>query len=122
MTDHDESLMDRVRAAFGMGSEDRSDAPSDDAEEFPVLPEDPGDPGGIGHNPGPVGSARYERGVAPAEIGGTDEDPDGELDLTRQDVRASEFGAAYGQDRPPLPTEAAWDRGEAVPEDVDRAG
>jgi hypothetical protein len=78
-------------------------------------PEGDGDPGGLGHNPGPVGSARYEHGTPPSEIGGTDHDAQGEVDTTREDVKASEFGGAYGRDRPPLPTDAAWDRGEASP-------
>lgn len=81
-----------------------------------ARPEGADDPGGLGHNPGPAGSARYEHGTPRAEIGGTDEDPEGELDTTRDDVKATEFGGAYGRDRPPLPTDAAWDRGEASPD------
>jgi hypothetical protein len=77
--------------------------------------EDPNDPGGLAHNPGPAGSARYEHGTAPSEIGGPDHDAEGDLDTTRDDVKATEFGGAYGPDRPPLPTDAAWDRGEAPP-------
>jgi hypothetical protein len=78
------------------------------------------DPGGLGHNPGPVGSARYEHDTPPAEIGGPDHDADGDLDTTRDDVKATEFGGAYGRDRPPVPTDAAWDRGEATPHSEER--
>ena len=42
-------------------------------------------------------------------------DAEGDVDTTRDDAKATEFGGAYGQDRPPLPTEAAWDRGEPPP-------
>ena len=114
MPDHDDSLIDRVKNAFG------GRRPEDGGGASGSFEQDPDDPGGLGHNPGPPGSARYEHGTSPAEIGGPDHDPEGDLDTTRDDVRATEFGGAYGQDRPPLPTDAAWDRGEAPPEDVRR--
>ena len=114
MSDHDDSLIDRVKNAFGRRADDGGGASG-------TFEQDPDDAGGLGHNPGPVGSARYEHGTSPAEIGGTDHDPGGDLDTTRDDVGATEFGGAYGRDRPPLPTDAAWDRGEASP-NVGRSG
>ena len=114
MPDHDENLIDRVRNAFGRQADDGDGASG-------TFGEDPEDPGGLGHNPGPVGSAHYEHGTSAAEIGGLDHDAEGDLDTTRDDVKATEFGGAYGQDRPPLPTDAAWDRGEASP-NVGRSG
>lgn len=108
MPDHDDSLIDRVRNAFGRRADDGGGASGS-------FGEDPDDPGGLGRNPGPVGSARYEHGTQPAEIGGPDHDAEGNRGTTRDDVKASEFGGAYGRDRPPLPTDAAWDRGAAPP-------
>lgn len=108
MPDHDESLLDKVKNAFGRQADDGGGASG-------TFAEDPDDPGGLGHNPGPIGSARYEGGTPPSEIGGPDHDADGDVDTTRDDAKATEFGGAYGRDRPPLPTDAAWDRGEAPP-------
>ena len=127
MTDHDESLIDKVKNAFGMGDSDeqtRAEQAGDagDAADRPDgwagVPESLDDEGGLGQNPGPVGSARYESGGTPADIGGPDLDPDGNLDTTRDDVKAGEFGGAYGRDDTPMPTAAAWDRGEAAPGDA----
>lgn len=75
------------------------------------------EPSGLGRNPGPVGSARYEDAATPDDLGGTDDDPDGGLDTTREDAAATEYGAAYGEDDTPMPTTAAWDRGEAPPDE-----
>ena len=164
---HDESLMDKVKNAFGMGDDkdrdtgheahatgatDDADAEAldgDRADGWAGVPQalsddttaDPGatgvtgtsdlaggqyagdttigtadEPSGFGANPGPVGSAQYEGGATPSDLGGTDIDPDGNQDLTREEVASTEFGGAYGQDTTPLPTSAAWDRGEAPPE------
>ena len=113
MSDHDESLIDRVKNAFGRRTDEGAGASG-------TFGEDRDDPGGLGHNPGPVGSAQYEHGTSPAGMGSPDLDAEGDLDTTREDVKATEFGGAYGQDRPPLPTDAAWDRGEATPEGVER--
>jgi hypothetical protein len=120
MNDHDESLIDKVKNAFGMGDDDEhpdrpaADVAEDRPEGWAGVPET-FDEGGLGNNPGPVGSARYEGGATPADIGGTDHDPDGSLDTTRDDRQATEFGGAYGKDDTALPTSAAWDRGEAAP-------
>ncbi len=73
------------------------------------------EPSGLGRNPGPVGSAQYEGGAAPTDLGGTDLDPEGNPDFTREEVGSTEFGGAYGNDDTALPTSAAWDRGEAPP-------
>jgi hypothetical protein len=165
MAHHDESLIDKVKNAFGMGDDreeaadlqaqagaatdtaDTADAealdggrddgwagvpealyedtvPSDSnanahareevvgSEGYPTADE----PSGLGRNPGPVGSARYEDGANPSDLGGTDLDAAGGPDLTREEVGSTEFGGAYGTDDTPLPTSAAWDRGEAPPE------
>ena len=165
---HDESLLDKVKNAFGMG-DDHEDAAGHEAHAATVTDEaadsealdggrpdgwagvpaslyddtaasgdDPvvaggevivgGDseagagyatadePSGLGRNPGPVGSAQYEGGATPSDLGGTDLDPEGNPDFTREEVGATEFGGAYGTDDTPLPTSAAWDRGEAPPE------
>ncbi len=74
------------------------------------------EPSGLGRNPGPVGSAHYEDGATPADLGGIDLDAEGNPDVTREEVATTEFGGAYGTDDTPLPTSAAWDRGEAPPE------
>jgi hypothetical protein len=128
MNDHDESLIDKVKNAFGMGDDDAHDEErvqdrssadgADRPDGWAGVPET-FDEGGLGNNPGPIGSARYEGGATPAEIGGTDHDPEGNLDTTRDDVKAGEFGGAYGKDDTPLPTAAAWDRGEAAPGEAD---
>ena len=159
MGQHDESLMDKVKNAFGMGRDERDSAADDspatsgmndpetvDAEVMDGGRDDgwagvpealyddaPGgasaasgmgdtasagladEPSGLGRNPGPVGSAQYEDGVTPAELGGADLDPEGNIDPTREEVASSSFGGAYGRDDTPMPTEAAWDRGEADP-------
>ena len=65
-----------------------------------------GDPGtdeapGLGRSPGPLGT--------PEELGGTDFDPEGSVNPTREDIEATE----YGGDDTPMPTASAWDRGEA---------
>ncbi len=110
MSEHDHNPIDRMRNAFGRGADDGGGASGS-------FGEDPDDPGGLHHNPGPAGSARYEHGTETARIGGPDHDAEGDLDTTRDDVKATEFGGAYGRDRPPVPTKAAWDRGEAPPGD-----
>lgn len=168
MADHEESLIDKVKNAFGMG-DDREEAAghqahagattdatdttaTSDAEALDggrddgwagvpealyddAAPPDAtadvhpreevvgGDryapteePSGLGRNPGPVGSARYEDGANPSDLGGTDLDAEGSPDFTREEVGSTEFGGAYGTDDTPLPTSAAWDRGEAPPE------
>jgi hypothetical protein len=123
MNDHDESLIDKVKNAFGLGDDDEHehrDRPAagvdeDRSDGWAGVPETLDGEGGLGNNPGPVGSARYESGSTPADIGGTDHDADGNLDTTRDDRKATEFGGAYGKDDTALPTAAAWDRGEAPP-------
>ena len=165
MADHEESLIDKVKNAFGMGDDreeaaghqshagaatNQSDAADAEAldggrdDGWAGVPEalyedtTPSDatanvhpreevvggdryatvdePSGLGRNPGPVGSARYEDGANPSDLGGADLDAHGKPDFTRQEAGSSEFGGAYGTDDTPLPTSAAWDRGEAPPE------
>jgi hypothetical protein len=162
MADHEESLIDKVKNAFGMGEDreeaadqgahagaatDRADADAldgDRSEGWAGVPEalyddttpTDGTPGvhageevvagdasatadeasGLGRNPGPVGSARYEDGANPSDLGGSDLDAEGSPDFTREEVGSTEFGGAYGADDTPMPTSAAWDRGEAPPE------
>jgi hypothetical protein len=141
MGHHDESLIDKVKNAFGMGDagEHREDTPRDDSPAAASESADgwAGVPGalyddtsatdgsptsgtadsesGLGRNPGPVGSAQYEDGVTPADFAGDDLDADGDVDTSREDAVATEFGGAYGADDTPMPTSAAWDRGEAMP-------
>lgn len=137
MGHHDENLIDKVKNVFGMGDDRQEDATRMDidaderADGWAGVPEAlyddtsgtiAGDPdldgdaeSGLGRNPGPIGSARYEDGAAPDAFGGTDLDADGDVDPTREDVAAGEFGGAYGEDDTPMPTRAAWDRGEAPP-------
>lgn len=161
MADHEESLIDKVKNAFGMGNDDeaaghradgatatnQSDADAldgDRSDGWAGVPEalyddtapsdgTPGvhaseevvagdgyasadEPSGLGRNPGPVGSAQYEGGTTPRDLGGTDVDAEGNPDLTREERGSTEFGGAYGTDDTPMPTSAAWDRGEAPPE------
>ena len=136
---HDESLIDKVKNALGMGDdhgeEQGEDHGDERAEGWAGVPEalhedvsterrtetdlDATGESGYGRNPGPVGSAQYEGGATPADLGGTDRGTDGELDTTREDSASTEFGGAYGQDDTPMPTSAAWDRGEAPPEEVE---
>jgi hypothetical protein len=174
MADHnDESLLDKVKNALGMGDDrdateghhateghdahastatDASDAEAldgDRAEGWAGVPEalyddtsastdrpavahgeeivggeyDTADgygtsdePSGLGRNPGPVGSAQYEDGATPADLGGADVDAEGNPDFTREEVASTQFGGAYGSDDTAMPTSAAWDRGEAPPE------
>jgi hypothetical protein len=125
MADRDESLIDKVKNALGMGGEDEhhDEGADERAEGWAGVPEalheEPTDTeSGLGRNPGPVGSARYEGGSSPADLGGTDVDPEGGVDTTREDAAATEFGGAYGEDDTPAPTAAAWDRGEAAPGDA----
>ena len=124
MSNHDESLIDKVKNAFGMGDDEEHEhshdtvAEEDRSDGWAGVPESL-DEGGLGNNPGPVGSARYEGGATPAGIGGTDQDADGNLDTTRDDMQAGEFGGAYGGNDTALPTSAAWDRGEAAPGEAD---
>lgn len=152
MAEHqDESLLDKVKNAFGMGDQAGADeSTTRSADEMALdggredgwagvpeaLNEDVGEraadrtagdewaaqpdgtaaePSGLGRNPGPAGSAQYEGGATPADLGGTDFGTDDEVDTTREEVASSEFGGAYGHDDTPLPTDAAWDRGEAEP-------
>lgn len=148
MPDHEnESLLDKVKNAFGMGHDDeRSSTTSTDTDaevldggrddgwagvpealndEPPGTGTDTGtgfgteypadEPSGLGRNPGPVGSAQYEDAATPADFAGEDVDEEGRPDVTREEVASSQFGGAYGQDDTPMPTEAAWDRGEADP-------
>ena len=140
MAHHDESLIDKVKNALGMGDDhheavrgDRSDdeRPGGWAGVPEATTQDPMDtgshdrgsyaesgtdePSGLGRNPGPVGSAQYEGGATPADMGGEDLDADGDLDTTREDRGSGGFGGAYGEDDTPMPTSAAWDRGEAAP-------
>ena len=157
MAHHDESLIDKVKNALGMGHDHdeaiRGDSADGDdrAGGWAGVPEattqEPmgtaGDergtygasrtdePSGLGRNPGPVGSAQYEGGATPADMGGEDVDADGGLDTTREDRGSGDFGGAYGEDDTPMPTSAAWDRGEAAPardrelsgdDDLDRRG
>lgn len=148
MTDHrDESLIDKVKNAFGMGDDHDEHADHDHGHETDVsatddradgwagvpeaLYEDPaGAPGarapydpasetadsGHGRNPGRIGGAEYEDGASPADFGGADTRPDPGFDATREDASATEFGGAYGEDDTPMPTSAAWDRGESRPD------
>lgn len=161
MADHDESLIDKVKNALGMGDESHDHAEHDHADHadhdqaahaggsddtdaradgWAGVPEalsddgpetqgtlDPSgstgrygadDEGGLGRNPGPVGSAGYEGGATPNDLGGTDATLEGEgggLDTTREDASSTEFGGAYGGDETAMPTSGAWDRGEAPP-------
>jgi hypothetical protein len=129
MGHQDESLMDKVKNALGMGDDEAQDHHDHDhdhaAHDHHADPtrsratdreaSDEGS-GGLGRNPGPVGSAEYEGGATPADIAGPDRDADGTLDTTREDAVSTEHGGAYGHDDTPMPTSAAWDRGEAPPE------
>lgn len=146
MGHHDDSLIDKVKNALGMGDDEGHDEADD------LRAEDTGDradgwagvpaalyddtsagaeeESGLGRNPGPDGSARYEAAAGYDDLGGADADADGALDMTREDAVATEYGGAYGMDDTPMPTAAAFDRGEAPPpgvasfgtEDVDMAG
>lgn len=139
----DESLIDKVKNALGMGDDHdehghehdagastRTDAAADErADGWAGVPEalyddtsatdapsgTDADRGGLGENPGPIGSARYEGGATAGDLGGGNFGPDGEVDTTRQDAAASQFGGAYGEDDTAMPTTAAYDRGEAPP-------
>ena len=138
----DESLIDKVKNALGMGDDhdehdqehagaaNRTDAATDErADGWAGVPEalyddtsatdgtsaTHADRGGLGQNPGPLGSARYEGAATADDLGGGDFGPDGELDTTREDAAASEFGGAYGEDDTAMPTTAAYDRGEPPP-------
>ena len=135
MGHHDESLIDKVKNAFGMGDDDqdqdaegaiatttRTDGGDERADGWAGVPEalyddtssyETDDVIGNQANPGPIGSARYEDGAPPEQLGGSDYDAEGGIDTTREDAAATEYGGAYGEDETPMPTSAAWDRGEA---------
>jgi hypothetical protein len=144
MGHQDESLIDKVKNALGMGDDEAHDrhdhageahdrhdhageahdhhdhaGEAHHADSHPSQRSGEGatDEGsGLGRNPGPVGSAEYEGGATPTDIAAPDRDADGTLDTTREDAVATEHGGAYGHDDTPMPTSAAWDRGEAPPE------
>ena len=130
MGHHDESLIDRVKNVFGMGDDGeghdgadttRTHDTGDRADGWAGVPEalyddtsaGTDEDSGAGRNPGPVGSARYENADGYDDLGGADADAAGGLDSTREDVVATEYGGAYGSDDTPMPTSAAYDRGEA---------
>lgn len=132
MGHHDESLIDKVKNALGMGDDDhdhdeadatRGEDTGDRADGWAGVPEalhdDPSAEtdadSGLGRNPGPVGSARYENAAGYDDLGGVDADAEGTLDSTREDAVATEYGGAYGSDDTPMPTSAAYDRDEAPP-------
>lgn len=118
----DESLLDKVKNALGMGDDDRhtpdAEADSGRADGWAGVPE------ALHEDPDRAGAARYEGGAAVADLGGSDLDADGDPDLTREDAVATHHGGAYGADDTPMPTAEAFDRGTAVddPELAERRG
>ena len=128
MGHHDESLIDKVKNALGMGDDGqdqdtegatatttRTDGGEERAEGWAGVPEALYDDTSAYEtdNPGPIGSARYEDGAPPEQLGASDYDAGGGIDTTREDAAATEYGGAYGEDETPMPTSAALDRGEA---------
>lgn len=135
MGHHDESLIDKVKNALGMGDDGRdqdtegatatttrTDGGDERAEGWAGVPEalyddrtayETDDVVGNQENAGPIGSARYEDGAPPEQLGASDYDAGGGIDTTRDDAAATEYGGAYGEDETPMPTSAAPDRGEA---------
>lgn len=108
---------DRAEGRAGVPQALHDDSSATQASDDLRTDDDTDEPSGLGRNPGPVGSARYEDAAAPDELGGTDSDPYGGVDSTREDAAATEYGGAYGEDDTPMPTKAAWDRGEAQPDE-----
>jgi hypothetical protein len=135
MGHHDASLIDKVKNAIGMGEDDgdqdsedatattaRIEGADDRADGWAGIPEalyddtasaESDEVVGNEANPGPIGSAQYDERTPPEDLGGTDDDVEGAVDGTREDVAATEYGGAYGEDDTPMPASAAWDRGEA---------